>query len=90
MLDDAVGDEMFDAEGVTYGSRWSGAKRETTGLTTHAISDSGRSRGANSRRLVFDTRHPPGSNQCRAFFRWSRASRATMTVQVVPFHLCSG
>ena len=31
MLDDAVGDEMFDAEGVTYGSRWSRAKRETTG-----------------------------------------------------------
>ena len=48
-------------DGVTQGSRLPRAKRETTGRTNAPFFDRGSGRGGNSRRLVFDPRHPPGS-----------------------------
>jgi hypothetical protein len=47
------------------------------------FSDRGSGRGGNSRRLVFDTRRPPGSLPPGPRFRWSRASRAT-----TGYHTC--
>jgi hypothetical protein len=48
-------------DGVSYGSRWSRAKRETTGFMCGMGFDSGWSRGSNTRRRELNPRPLPRS-----------------------------
>src|SRR5205807_2205671 len=67
---------IADAGGVSEGSRWSERSERPPDRDTRCVFDSGRSRGGNSRRLVFGPRRPPGSSSTRRLFSGGRSLRS--------------